>query len=170
MYFKEYLCRFSRNWHHFCFLVVKHLKLASLKTSIFFEARIYSRMCVRLRWVSRTRMSISYHIISYHISHHITSHHIIHIISHLIASHRITSITSHHTTSHHIISAIMTYHISYHIKYRIIYRIIFFIVVFRFRSINPYFMAKGKSLFSAALFAWGIPSVKIYTFHWFCFM
>ena len=25
MYFKEYVCRFSRNWHHFCFLVVTHL-------------------------------------------------------------------------------------------------------------------------------------------------
>ena len=25
MYFKEYLCRFWRNWHHFCFLVVNHL-------------------------------------------------------------------------------------------------------------------------------------------------
>ena len=105
-------------------------------------------MCVRLRWVSGTRMSISYHIIS----HHITSHHIIHIISHLIASHRITSITSHHITSHHIISAIMTYHISYHIKYRIIYRIIFFIVVFRFRSINPYFMAR-TSLYFQLLFS-----------------
>ena len=29
MYFREYLCRFSRNWHHFCFFVVTHLKTYS---------------------------------------------------------------------------------------------------------------------------------------------
>ena len=30
MYFKEYLCRFSRNWHHFCFFVVTHLNPSGL--------------------------------------------------------------------------------------------------------------------------------------------
>ena len=36
MYFKEYLCRFSRNLHHFCFFVVTHLNYIPSVLGLFY--------------------------------------------------------------------------------------------------------------------------------------